>query len=184
MNDFEQAYQIAIVEHEGPIENNPKDPGGVTCWGITVDLLRELGSTGDVDHDGTIDADDVWAISRVDPEEAKRIWRYHLWDRFDYAAIPSQAVANKLFDLGVNLDWHQAHVILQRALNHFGCGLAEDGDLGPRTWRALGSMLTAGREADVLACMRAQAVIVYQLILKAHPEMEYARAGWMNRAMS
>ena len=54
------------------------------------------------------------------------------------AEVENQNVANKLFDMGVNMGVRQAAVYAQRAVNpSHGRQLTEDGNIGPKTLAAI-----------------------------------------------
>jgi len=184
MADFDQAIKF-VLPHEGPLEDDPRDPGGETCAGVTVSLLRELGEYGDIDDNGVIDANDIRALApdwSAPDGKAAEVWRRALWDKFGYGEITSQRIANKLLDLAAVLGWPVAHRVLQRALTHMGFPVTDDGVIGPQTRHALALALGWGYEQHIYQAMCGEAMLVFGRILKAHPEMEYARGGWMSRA--
>lgn len=179
MADFDKALPI-LARHEGPLEDDPRDPGGITSWGVTIGLLRELGEYGDLDGDGDIDADDIRSL--VTPADAGPVWRRAIWDKYGYGRISDQAVATKLIDMAAPLGAPMAHKLMQRALGRLGYPLVDDGRLGPKSWRALIDALERGLAGQLLDAFRVEAKLTFTRILAKHPEMEYARKGWMRRA--
>ena len=108
---FDEAIGF-VLEHEGGYTDHPADPGGATQWGVSLRLLHELGY--DVDGDGDVDA-----VRRQALTKSGRPWPSSgasWWDRYDYGSLGTQLVAEKVFDLAVNMGPAQAHRILQRAL--------------------------------------------------------------------
>ena len=170
---FEAAIPY-VLEHEGGYSDHPYDAGGPTNFGVSLRLLRELGY--DVDHDGDVDAQDIAALSRTD---AVLVFRRLWWDRYQYGALGSQLVAEKTFDLAVNMGAAQAHRLLQRALRASGgVELSEDGVLGPRT-------VTAARAADpwaTRAALRSEAAGFYRLLSAQKPSLAVFLGGWLRRA--
>src|SRR5260370_22874537 len=51
------------------------------------------------------------------PATAERIEEHDYWNPMRLNEIENQNIANKLFDMGVNMGIHQAEHLLQRALN-------------------------------------------------------------------
>lgn len=171
--DFDAAIPF-VLEHEGGYGDHPADPGGATNWGVSLRLIRDLGY--DTNHDGVIDAKDIAALTKA---QAIAIYRAEWWDRYDYGALGSQLVAEKLLDLAVNMGPSQGHRILQRALRAAGgVTLIEDGVIGPKT-------LTAARAADPWAlrvALRSEAAGFYRLLTLQKPSLAVFLNGWLRRA--
>src|SRR5262245_28101663 len=78
--------------------------------------------------------------------EAERIEREEYWERMNLSSVADQKIANKLFDMGVNMGVRQAAVFAQRAANALlqdvapGPRLAEDGVIGPATLHAVNTL--------------------------------------------
>lgn len=178
MPEFEKASFGAaipyVLEHEGGWSDDPADPGGATKFGVSLRLLRDLGF--DVDHDGDVDRDDVLALTR---EQAVDIFHREWWLKYDYGSLGSQMVAEKVFDLAVNMGPGQGHRILQRALRAAGgVTLLEDGVIGPKTWGA-------ARAADPWAlrvALRSEAAGFYRLLAAQKPSLAVFLTGWLRRA--
>jgi lysozyme family protein len=184
MAEFEAAIEV-VLDHEGRVfECDPRDPGGATFCGITAELLKDLGGDGDVNGDGHIDAEDIRAIAAQGVGRAKEVWRDALWDHWRYGQISSQAVATKIMDMAVLLGWPAAHRAAQRALLDLDIPVAVDGMLGPRSLAAIELAVTkyqSGGEA-YLNRLRVEFAATLGKILDRNPNMEWARAGWMERA--
>jgi lysozyme family protein len=179
--NFDIAVEI-ILKHEGGLTDDPTDRGGITNYGITLPILREMGMAGDLNHDGHIDPEDIKGMSL---EEAKEIYRARWWDRFGYGTIPSQRIATKLFDECVNFGWHQGHVILQRALNmveDLDLNLKLDGDLGTKTMKAVGLVVTHSMDDALVNNLRTGMGYVYGLIIQKDPTQKSHEMGWLRRA--
>jgi lysozyme family protein len=178
MPEFEKASFGAaipyVLEHEGGWSDDAADPGGATKYGVSLRLIRELGF--DVDHDGDVDRDDVLALTR---EQAVDVFYREWWEKYDYGSLGSQLVAEKVFDLAVNMGPGQGHRILQRALRAAGgVQLLEDGALGPKTW-------AAARACDPWAlrvALRSEAAGFYRLLAAQKPSLAVFLTGWLRRA--
>lgn len=124
-----------LVGKEGGYSNHPSDTGGETMWGITVAVARANGYTG--------------PMRSMPRDTAKDIYRrkYFVLTGFDRVAEQSAAVAEELFDTGVNMGPSVAATFLQRLLNGLNrqgkdyADIGVDGDVGPATLRALKAYL-------------------------------------------
>lgn len=170
---FQYCVKI-ILEHEGGLSNDKRDPGSTTQWGVSLRFLRTIGL--DVDKDGDVDAHDIVALTKPG---AVDIYRKYWWNKYKYERFKDVEVVSKVFDLAVNMGAVSAHKILQRACNDFlTTKLEVDGLLGARTLIAAHNI-----QADSLReAMRRCAKDRYIQILSANPAMEWCRQGWMNRA--
>lgn len=163
-----------ILEHEGGLSLDKRDPGGVTQWGVSLRFLRATGF--DIDKDGDIDADDVLALGKPD---AKEIYKKYWWDRFRYQAINSLGVASKVFDMAVNMGAMAAHKVLQQAINRISNNkLQVDGILGKKTIDAINSQNDVLLREQLRMCCKEK----YIKIVADKPHMHWALKGWLHRA--
>lgn len=162
MATFEEAIG-PLLAHEGGFTDDPVDVGGATAWGISTRWLKSVG----------LDID-VRTLTR---EQAVELYRKHFWA---YTAIDSQQVANKVFDMAVNLGIQTAHRLLQEALNRLGKGLAVDGILGMMTLKAVNSVPVG----ELLRELRAAQAIRYVRIVLANPTQTKFITGWIRRAVA
>jgi lysozyme family protein len=155
MAKFEDAIGPTL-QHEGRYVNNPADPGGPTKYGITQ-----------ADMPGV-------PISLISEQDAVEYYREHYW-KPDFSQIENQDVANKIFDMGVNLGVGEAVRLLQRAL-----GLNPvDGVFGPNTLAAVNNAGDA-----ILGPYKQQLVQHYEAIVAAKPQEAVFLNGWLARANS
>ncbi len=180
MSHFDIAVQ-KVLEHEGHFSNDPDDPGGATNYGISLRFLLQseegmpahIFETLDVDHDGTITAED---IQKMTVEQAKEIYKTLFWDKNDYNKINPQWIAVKVFDLCVNMGAPQAHKCLQRAVRAASSiVLEDDGVLGPKTIAAVNGV----NLNMLLSALKSEAAGFYRSLNRP----KYL-AGWLNRAYS
>lgn len=131
MADFETAFERTMK-----FEDNPRHPGEVTpepngCrarFGINEKFHPEL-------------LEDFWTGPAEEAREiAKEIEQAQYWIPLGLDQVEDQTAAWKIFDMGVNMSVHEAGVLTQRSVNALlGCGLAEDGKIGPKTLAAINS---------------------------------------------
>ena len=114
--NFDQALAIVLLS-EGGFVDHPRDPGGVTNYGITVAVARAHGYTGD--------------MRTIDMPTVARIYKASYWDAVLADKMPVE-LRYPLFDAAVNSGPKQAIQWLQRAL-----GVPSDGSIGPVTLEAV-----------------------------------------------
>lgn len=182
MAEFGPAF-AKIIELEGGFCDHENDPGGATKYGISLRWLQTQKDyeLGDIDNDGDIDYDD---IKEMKISDASKLYKKHWWDKYGYEGIPNQALANKLFDMAVNMGAKQAHKLLQRAIN---CvlgqrALVDDGILGPKSSQALQAALA--QPLAILAALRAQQEGFYRTLVASNSKFSAFLNGWLNRAIS
>jgi lysozyme family protein len=154
MATFEEAVNNTL-QWEGKYTWDPNDPGGETNWGISKR-----------DHPNE-------DIKNMTVDRAKAIYREGYWKDL-YGEISLQPVANKLFDMGVNMGVGTAVRILQFAL-----GVTVDGLFGVNTLAAVNN---AG--AALLAPYKQALVQHYQDIVARNPNEAKFLMGWLRRANS
>jgi lysozyme family protein len=165
-----------VIGVEGGYSNHPADRGGPTKWGITEQVARAYGYNGDM---------------RNFPRElAITIYEKIYWIRpgFDRIATAYPAVAEELFDIGVNMGPGTGAKFLQRALNVLNRGgtgypdIKVDGDVGPGTLAALKGYRAQRGSAGEIVLLRlidAQQAVRYIEITEARPANEAFMYGWV-----
>jgi lysozyme family protein len=151
-------FELAVAETlkwEGGYSSDPNDPGGETRFGISKR-----------DHPNE-------DIKNLTVDRAKQIYRDGYWKNF-YSEIQSQAVATKLFDMGVNIGVGTAVKLLQEALQ-----VPVDGSFGPNTLAATNEHGDAGLDA-----YKARLVAHYQELVVRNPNLSKFLGGWLRRANS
>ena len=166
-----------LLDREGGYVNHPADKGGPTNFGITEAVARAHGYAG--------------PMRRLPRNEAVSIYRrlYWLRPRFDEVAKRSAALAEELFDTGVNMGPAVAVTFLQRALtalNRSGRDypdLVPDGRIGGQTLAALDGFLAArgrpGGERVLLRALEALQGERYLRLAERRPANEAFLYGWL-----
>lgn len=174
---IEETFQTCvnvILEHEGGLSLDKRDPGGTTNWGISIRYLKSMGL--DLNGDGIINDEDVIGLHK---DGAEAVYRKYWWDAFHYSAFNELIVVEKVFDLAVNMGGMGAHKLLQIAINRLReHPITVDGLLGAETFAAANTTDDIELRQQLRECAEHR----YIEILAAHPNMEWARDGWMNRA--
>lgn len=157
-----------VFAREGGYVDNAADHGKQTNKGITIGTLLR--------HHPGASIDD---LKNLTDAEATAIYRADYWDPIHGDAIADQIVAEKVFDLAVNMGVVHAVRILQLALCQLGRTVAVDGVMGTATIQAAGL-----ETAEVLMpALRQEAARRYIRIVKADPTQRVFLLGWLTRAL-
>ena len=162
-----------IIGIEGGYVNDARDSGGETKWGITLATARSYG----------------YNVRTLTPEQAIDIYERGFWQKMelDGVASLSAALAEELFDSGVNVGTTTAVKWLQRALNVLNNNgthwpdLKVDGEIGNRTLEALDAFFRRrGSRADnvLLNMLNGLQAEYYLALAERRPKDEAFEYGW------
>lgn len=112
------------LQQEGGFCDDPRDPGGATCQGITLATLRTWSED---------DSLGVSAIRDVPPATVQAIYGSDFWNRMQCGAMPA-GIDLMVFDHGVNAGPGRSVRLLQQALGFAAADI--DGCVGPQTVQA------------------------------------------------
>lgn len=161
MANFELAFAF-VLGNEGGLEENPKDPGGITKYGLSLRFMREL--------DPNFTADDIRNLSIA---QAQKVYEENFWLPI-YAEIVAQKICNYIFDMGVNQSPAEACKLTQRALRT----TAVDGVFGDKTLAAVNAF-----DPELLINrMIAQRTSFYYELVAEKPALAPFLSGWIRRA--
>lgn len=158
--NFDQSFD-RLIGHEGAFSDDPKDPGNWTAGRVNVGELKGTKYGIAANTYGDLD------IRNLTLEDAKAIYLRDWWLKAGADQLDG-AIIYQMWDLAVNAGMHVAKQCLQRA----AC-VADDGNIGPLTLRAVRAMSTT----DVLMRFAAQRLRFYTS-LSTWPT--YGK-GWTNR---
>jgi lysozyme family protein len=163
-----------ILDWEGRYwENNPDDPGGVTCWGILQSEYndfrkrhnlptRSMKSALNNDHDNF--------ISEIFDCYDENYWTpAHCDDMIKQLDL-------MVLDTAVNQGLSTGIKYLQNAL-----GLTADGVIGPKTIAGIKSVDTIDKMKEVCNNIYQQRKDRYYAIARHNPNMHQFLQGWLNR---
>lgn len=112
-----------VLKHEGGFANHPKDPGGATMKGVTLNTFRRY-------KPGATVAD----LKAISTDMLGRIYRDGYWNVVKGDDLPS-GVDYAVFDFAVNSGPGRAAEYLQAI-----AGVAQDGEIGPKTLAAVAKL--------------------------------------------
>jgi lysozyme family protein len=130
--------------------------GEIVNHGVTLTCVRSSGYKPDTDEDQT-----------------------YFWNRYSIGSIEDQSLANKVFDLTVNMG-PAALKLLQSAVNACGGQCAVDGVLGPVSM----AQINALDPVKLLAEFKQLAAQRYQQIAADNTQLAGNLTGWLARLNS
>lgn len=164
-----------VIGIEGGYVNDSRDSGGETKWGITLATARAHG----------------YNVRTLTTEQAFDIYERSYWHKLnlDGVASLSPAVAEELFDSGVNLGTARAAEWLQRSLNVLNNNgshwrdVAVDGDLGENTLSAIDAFFRkrgSRAEGVLLNMLNGLQSTFYLELAERRPKDEAFQYGWQS----
>ena len=183
MSEFSAAFDF-VMQHEDASRSGrvTEDAGGRTRFGIAQKFHPNLPETF---FTGPADA----AL-----KTAEQILRRDYWQPMRLAELRDQKLANKLFDMAVNMGVHQAAIYAQRTVNGLIIGartlntsgaemqplqlVKEDGVIGSRTLGTLNSADPAKLYPLLCEWSRRH----YEHVAAINPAQAINLQGWLKRA--
>ena len=171
---FEQAHAF-VARWEGGLDDDPRDPGGITHWGVCKRFLtdfyrRQASFLGSIGVMGPITRQTIIDLTKG---QAKKILKKEFWiPAFEEISKTHPRIAMCAYDAAVNIGIKPSVMILQQAV-----GADADGIIGPKTMAAVRG------SSDILAAcgMLEMRKAYYADIVSRHPERECFSQGWINR---
>lgn len=163
MSNFLSAVH-KVLAHEGGHVDHPNDPGGETNWGISTRFLRGIGDQRDVED--------------LSEGDAIALYKEHFWNVLGLDGIGDDTLAEKIFDIAVNMGNGWAGRLLQRALRATGYPVKEDGIVGAKTIQAANAAIPQ----CLLAALRSEQAGRYRELIAKNPSLGAFANGWNTRA--
>jgi len=187
MADFEKAF-YKTLGHEGGYVNDKDDAGGETYmgvsrvynptwsgWDMIDDLKRKPGFPRILDDNDELQ------------NAVQEFYELKYWDVNRLDEVTSQALAEEMFDTGVNMGVARAATFLQEALNYLNRNevmykdLVTDGKVGAMTLKALQMIIDKKDEEILLKIMNVLQGMHYINYMKKSPTQEKYARGWFKR---
>lgn len=171
MSDFDPALQLTL-QNEGGFFHNPVT-GEIVNRGITLTFVRDCGYCTTADES---------FIQNLTMSQTHDIYLKYFWNAHNIGSIADQSLANKVFDLTVNMgpggkDRPGALTLLQQAVNDCGGGCGVDGVLGPQSI----AQINKTDAVQLLAAYRNRAGQRYRDIAAGNAKLTADLNGWLNR---
>lgn len=178
MASFEIAIEY-VLKNEGGLEENPKDPAGITNFGISLRFLRNLENPSKYGfHWGCAEKEDIESLTI---DKAKEIYKGEFWDNAPFDQIISQSISTYLLDSAVNQGISPAVKCIQRAcwaVMHDINIIKDDGILGDQTL----SIINKCSPYLLLPAMRSERAGEYRLLAERNIMDKEFIEGWLDRA--
>lgn len=170
MADFEPAVQLTLQNEGGFFHNQVT--GEVVNYGVTLAFASGCGYCS---------ATDDAFIQNLTQQQAIGIYKTRFWDPHNLGSINDQNLANKTFDLTVNMGPGDKNVegaltLLQHAVCDCGGNCAIDGILGPQSIAGINAL----DAAQLLTAYRARAKTRYEQIAQ-NPKLASDLPVWLAR---
>ena len=157
-----------ILKWEGGFVNDPKDRGGATNMGVTLNTWKRVGY--DKDKDGDIDVKDLKLLSKEDV--VKKVLKPYYWDKWRADEINNQSIANILVDW-VYTSGKYGITKVQAMLN-----LKPDGVVGNNTLSAINDY---PNQRQLFQRIKNERLAFIDRIVKNNPSQRRFLKGWKNR---
>ena len=186
MASFKEAYD-KTMGHEGGYVNDSDDAGGETYMGVSRVYNPSWYGWSMIDEEkGRADFPDCLYYDNELKEAVEDFYKDKYWDVNRLDEFP-QAVAEEMFDTGVNMGIGRAAKFLQRSLNYLNRNgklfdeLVDDGDVGKKTLAALKIVIDDGDELILLRIMNVHQGQHYLDYMTKSPIQEKYARGWFRR---
>jgi lysozyme family protein len=169
MADFKVAFAF-VMQHEDAHQSGKvtTDAGGRTRFGIAEKFHPDL-------PEEFFNGPAEEALLVAEKIEEREYWKPMRLDE-----IGNQSVANKLFDMAVNMGVPQAAVYAQRAVNMLAgsARLTEDGVIGAQTLAVVNAVNPVAYQQRLCELSAAH----YQHVAAVNPAQAENLRGWLKRA--
>ena len=198
MDNFFHISLNKTLSNEGFINNNPKDKGGYTYKGISrekhpswkgwriIDSVLSSLSVAPRDIKKRVKLDEVFNSNLPLSRLVEEFYLTEFWNKIQGDKLPSQLIADELFDTSVNLGVSAASEILQRTLNLLNKNgslypdIVIDGIIGTKTLTTLNQCIAANGEKLIFNLLNFyQAKRYIEIMERDHSQEIFI--GWFTR---
>lgn len=184
--EFDRAIAFTL-HHEGGLEENKSDTGGITKYGISYVFLSnflvqnpqylKLFSLTDTSQINST------VIKNLTLQQAIQIYKSQWWDKYHYGSIKNPILAIKTFDYSINMGSSQAIKLLQTACQNVSptSNVTVDGQLDNSTINFINS-LNGPQDNQLLSSYESITSNYYFNLSKQHPADKKFLHGWLQRA--
>ena len=161
---------------EGGVSDDPDDRGGLTNFGITTKTYNAAVELGIIEAN----ENGVRGLSLL---EVKAIYYEMYWKPLNLDYVDNVAIAEEIFDTGVNAGISKSAKIVQRALQALGEDLERDGNLGSVTLGLVNKWIKEAPEVFFILLNALQGTF-YVEITENDPSQSKFLKGWINKRVT
>lgn len=183
------------LSHEGLISNNKYDKGGYTYKGISRKyhptwpgwkIIDSIIGSSPLSYFRRGDGGEVLNNNATLQNLVNGLYRTEFWNKIKGNYLPSQLIANEIFDSAINLGVTTASEFLQRTINllnrnaHLYPDIIVDGIIGSQTLTTLTKCISVNSEKMVFNLLNFYQAKRYIVIMERARSLEIF-IGWFNR---
>lgn len=184
MADFKLAYKKTMGVEKG-YANDPDDSGGETWAGISRKNWPSWPGWQIIDSFKNKPGFEVnLQASTALENQVKSFFKQNFWDKMRLDEFNNQAIAEEMYDTGVNMSDTIAARFLQEALNATNRNQKEYADIDVDGVIGRGTVATVNQHpkpAQVLKLLNCQQGVRYMEICKSRPSQEKFMNSWLSR---
>lgn len=185
MAQFKPAFDKTSA-HEGGYVNDPIDPGGETYCGISRRFHPTWRGWALIDE-AHVKTDAVLAKIPNLSDMVEAFYKDRYWDIYAADHISSQAIAEELYDTGINMGIQRSVRFLQTAINVLNRNqknypdIEVDGEFGRKTMLGLELAIKHAGPDLIYKILNVLQGSHYINIMRRKPSQERFARGWFNR---
>ena len=161
-----------LFKNEGGYNDIPQDKGGATKYGISLRFYQNNINKSATSED----------IKKLTQDDAEGIYFQYFWLKNNYSEINNQKLANKVFDVAVNMGETIANRFLQQSYNALNLKQINlDGVCGLITTNAINNC-SDENILNILEYIKILQKHHYLEIVKNRVDQQKFLKGWLNRA--
>lgn len=187
MANFDTSYD-KLLKNEGGYSNDSNDRGGETYKGVARKHHPNWGGWNIIDK---AKFESNFPFNLDDNEEldmlTRQFYKINFWDKFIGDQIQNQAIADEMFDTGVNMGISKSIQFLQIGLNCLNRNsedypdVDEDGKMGPVTLGILNNYINNYQIDYLYKVLNILQGFRYITIMKDNKSQEKYARGWLSR---
>lgn len=164
-----------VLSHEGGYVKDPNDPGGETYKGIARNKHEDWSGWPLIDQHklqhgfpANLETDDGLQLL------ASKFYQLGFWDTINAYQITNQAIAESIFDFGVNTGVKRSAMLAQKVV-----GASVDGVIGIHSIEKINNF----NPDHFLAAFALEKIAFYVAIIKTRPASKVYFYGWICRVL-
>lgn len=173
-----------VLKYEGVYDNDPKDPGGETVFGITRKYQPGWHGWARVDELKLVSGFPKWL--KDDPEIKQAVFDYYnaTWEKMKLEKVDHQDLAECVYNGAINQGPERTGKWLQYCINALSPAsedISEDGAIGDGTVSRINELVCEGKGDLLLDLLKAQRIAAYTVTVHNREDSLKFIKGWLAR---